>query len=205
MTDTTVGLWVKNKGDSFWWRLMAQVPFLRTNYYDMFTTIGQTVWAPEGDRLPSDGSDDGRNAWCLSHQVVLAHEAVHVRQWEKIGAVGFLLAYLGPLPFWLCLLPILWAFFGWTWVGALVGTVVSVPLTFGFCLGRWVLEREAYMVNIVAAGERQSEARVRAVHRAAEVLSTAAYGWCWPRKWMLDWFWKRLEALDRAARKEEAK
>ena len=73
----------KKKVDSAVWRFIGWLaPSLLTDYY---TTIGKTIWMPKGQNVVPPR--------------VLAHEMVHVKQWEKWGPL-FLIAYLFlPVPF----------------------------------------------------------------------------------------------------------
>ena len=89
---------------------------------------------------------------------ILDHEAVHVSQWRRYGRVGFALRYL-------------------CW-----------PLPIGLCYGRWVLEREAYLVEILKHG--------RAIDSCVAAIDSQLYLWPWPRTWMRRWFADRgAEAL----------
>jgi hypothetical protein len=73
-------------------RLLGNRRFLE----DYWTTIGRTVFHPASVEDPYD------------HPRVIAHELVHVRQWERFGLFLWLSYLLLPLPFGL-------AWFRWRW------------------------------------------------------------------------------------------
>ena len=88
-------------------------------------------------------------------EATFAHEMVHVGQWKRYGHVLFALMYA-------------------CW-----------PLPIGFAWGRWRLEREAYLVEIVSYG--------RSVESCVDALDSSLYWWPWPRLWMARWFMMRLK------------
>jgi len=54
-----------------------------------------------------------------------------------------------------------------------------LPLPIGFAWFRWKWERDGYLHNIRAGDE---------IEPIIQVLGSAGYGWCWPKKWMREWF-----------------
>jgi hypothetical protein len=65
----------------------------------------------------------------------------------------------------------------WLWISYLL-----LPLPLGLSWFRWRWEREAYLVQIERAADRQRE-----IDRVVEAL-WSGYGWPWPRAWMRRWF-----------------
>lgn len=57
-----------------------------------------------------------------------------------------------------------------------------VPLPFGLAWFRFRWEREAYLVQIERAADRERE-----IERVVQTL-WSGYGWPWPRPWMRRWF-----------------
>ena len=104
-----------------------------------WTTLGRTIYYPASVVDP------------LAHPVVLEHELVHVRQWERWGVLMWISYLLLPLPIGLC-----WFRFRW--------------------------EREAYLVELAHAVDRERE-----LTRIVDAL-WFGYGFCWPRPWMRRWF-----------------
>jgi hypothetical protein len=107
-----------------------------------WTTIGRTIYYPACVCDP------------LAHRDVLAHELVHVRQWQRWGVL--------------------------LWISYLL-----LPLPFGLSWFRWRWEREAYLVQIERATDRERE-----IERVVTAL-WSGYGWPWPRAWMRRWFERR--------------
>jgi hypothetical protein len=107
------------------------------------TTLGHTIYVP-------DDFDDwapGR-AW-----EVLRHEAVHVRQFERIGWVGMVLLY-----------------------GVL-------PLPLGLAWFRARLEMEAYTETLRAVADLEGMEAARSPRLHAEIIRRFTgpdYGWMWP-------------------------
>jgi hypothetical protein len=107
------------------------------------TTIGARIYLPSS----WDARDDD------DKYVTLRHEAVHLRQFERIGLVGMSLLYLLPI----------------------------LPL--GLALGRARLEWEAYAETLRATAEVHGKdaARSPALHAHIVAQFTGpAYGWMWP-------------------------
>ena len=104
-----------------------------------WTTIARTIYYPTSVHDP------------FAHPLVLEHELVHVRQWQRWGVLFWLSYLLLPLPF------------GLAW--------------FRF---RW--EREAYLVQLEHAADRELE-----ITRIVDAL-WSGYAWPWPRAWMRRWF-----------------
>jgi hypothetical protein len=104
-----------------------------------WTTIGRTIYYPACVADP------------LAHPIVLEHELVHVRQWQRWGVLMWLSYLLLPVPFGLC-----WFRFRW--------------------------EREAYLVELAHAPDRERE-----ITRIVDAL-WYGYGFPWPRRWMRRWF-----------------
>jgi len=71
-----------------------------------------------------------------------------------------------------------WQRFGlWMWVSYLL-----LPLPFGLAWFRFRWEREAYLIQIARAADREQE-----IERIVQVL-WHGYGWPWPRPLMRKWF-----------------
>jgi len=107
------------------------------------TTIGRTIYLPAGwaERTPE------------SRYVTLRHEAVHLRQFRRLGRVGTALVYLVPI------------------------------LPMGLAYGRARLEWEAYAETLRATAEVHGldAARDPRLHRhVRRQFTSAAYGWMWP-------------------------
>jgi len=115
-----------------------------------WTTLGRTIYYPTRVTDP------------LSHPVVLEHELVHVRQWERWGVL--------------------------MWVSYLL-----LPLPIGLCWFRFRWEREAYLVDLAHAPDRDRE---REIERIVDSL-WFGYGFPWPRPWMRSWFRQALPLLAR--------
>lgn len=124
-----------------------------TNY---LTTIGPLVGVPVGFKADHPGN-----------RAILAHEACHVLQQERLGLGS---AWVGLVPWGL-----VWLLF---------------PLPLGLAFGRYWLEREAYAVGIRMELEmysggtspRDSDRELRAfmIDHAVAELTSGAYGWAWP-------------------------
>ncbi len=119
---------------------------------DYVTTLGHTIYTPEGwERTPP-----------LQRYVVLRHEVVHVRQFERWGWAGMVLLY-----------------------GLL-------PLPVGLAYGRARLEWEAYAETLRATAEVEgiAAARDRRLHDEIVARFTGPdYAWMWPfpdvvRRWI---------------------
>ncbi len=107
------------------------------------TTIGRTIYVPEGW-----DARDPRNRY-----VTLRHEAVHLRQFRRMGRVGMSLMYLLPI----------------------------FPL--GLAWGRARIEWEAYAETFRATAEvfGQSVAeRDELRQHVVKQFVSGAYGWMWP-------------------------
>lgn len=89
----------------------------------------------------------------LVYQRIIQHELVHVEQQKP---------WWGP------------------WWTLLCVTVFPLPVFFS---GRWFIERDAYLDDIVT-GRLTLEQAVRTLH--------ASYGRPWPQKWMRSWFKSRM-------------
>jgi len=110
-----------------------------------WTTIGRTIYYPTCVGDP------------LAHPIVLEHELVHVRQWERWGVL--------------------------LWVSYLL-----LPLPVGLCWFRFRWEREAYLVELHHAVDRERE-----IDRIVDAL-WFGYAFPWPRSWMRRWFRAALSA-----------
>jgi hypothetical protein len=104
-----------------------------------WTTLGRTIYYPISVRDP------------YAHPEILAHELVHVRQWERWGVL--------------------------LWI-----SYVLLPLPIGLAWFRFRWEREAYLVQIAGAADRERE-----IDRIVDVL-WFGYARPWPRSWMRRWF-----------------
>ncbi|MBX3246529.1 MAG: hypothetical protein KF901_05040 [Myxococcales bacterium] len=116
---------------------------------DYVTTIGQTLYLPRGW--------DTRSA--KSRYVTLRHEAVHLRQFARLGLLGASLLYLLPV----------------------------LPL--GLAWGRARLEWEAYAETFRATAEVHGREAAHAPALRAHVrrqFTSGAYGWMWPFPQVVD-------------------
>ena len=128
------------------------------------TTLGATIYLPTGFW---DRDDD-------SCYIVLRHEAVHLRQFRRLGFPAMAFLYLIPF----------------------------VPL--GLAFGRARLEWEAYAETLRATAEVHGAAAARDPSLHAHVVrqfTSGAYGWMWPfpsrvRAWIDD----ELAAMGRDSR-----
>lgn len=116
------------------------------------TTIGSTIYVPADWH---ERSDEDR-------YITLRHEAVHLRQFRRLGLVPMSLLYLLPL------------------------------LPMGLALGRARLEWEAYRETLRATAEVRGPAAAAALEdRIVSQFTSGAYGWMWPfprvvRRWVRD-------------------
>ena len=147
------GVRVLPKADS---RLMRTCGFLlralgnRVFVQRYWTTIGRTIYYPACVADP------------LAHPIVLEHELVHVRQWQRWG---------------------LWMWFSY----------LCLPLPVGLAWFRFRWEREAYLVDIAHAQDRERE-----IGRIVDAL-WFGYGFAWPRRWMQRWFEREVARVMRDA------
>lgn len=188
--DPTITFKLVRKTDS---RFMRAIGFLlnpinkrfMTSYW---TTIGRTIYVPS--RYDGD-LDWGMQAFIDRHAVILAHEVVHVHQGDVLGVVLMSLLYLGPAPF---VLPIALASLPVLGVDALSGfgavALAAAPLSVGLAYGRWRIEREAYMINIMNSSDRPA-----AAERAVQAL-WRDYGFTWPKPLMRKWFGAQIARLE---------
>lgn len=95
-----------SKQNSFWMKLIGILsPDFMLSYW---TTVGNTIY------YPIEVIDPGDKQW----RMVIEHECVHIKQYEKYGKFLFLFLY------------------------------VFIPLPMFFSYFRWKFEREAYMTEI---------------------------------------------------------
>lgn len=181
------------KTDSKLMRFLGRLPFVPSSFMtDFWTTIGHTIYTPSS--LDHD-SDYGKPTWESRHEQTIKHENVHVCQYETLGLVLFFVMYLGPAPFGLLagllLLPLQFAGF----MGILPSICFAVALvtpsfSIGFAFGRWLLEREAYMVQMeYAASQGVAE-------ETADLIADAlwnGYFFTWPPDRAAQWFLNELE------------
>lgn len=128
----------------------AQRSFL-TSYV---TTLGRTIYVP--DEWDGRAADD--------RYVTLRHEAVHLRQFRRLGPVVMALLYLFPI------------------------------LPMGLALGRARLEWEAYRETLRATADVHGVAALddpALTDRIVRQFTSGAYGWMWPfpgtvRRWIAD-------------------
>ena len=107
----------------------------------------------------------------VDHRIMLKHEAVHIEQYRRLGL-------------------------GNEWLGILPMMVVYLlsPLPVGFSWGRWLLEREAYVVTLQEL--KKTHGPIALAHRRWMIvnsLTSGAYGWTlppwkWVRRYMEGWF-----------------
>ena len=130
------------------------------NFMDKYiTTIGYTVYVPDGW---ANKPDDDKI-------IILRHEAVHMRQRERLGFVLMSLIYL---------------FF-------------IIPVV--FAIGRATLEREAYKETIKATAELKSKelaTGMRMREYFVRQFTSANYLWMFPFKGIVNsWFDKIIEEI----------
>jgi hypothetical protein len=107
------------------------------------TTLGRSVYV----------TDDWPTLPAVHRWATLRHEAVHLRQFRRLGFVGMAILYL------------------------------LVPLPVGLAYCRMRLEREAYEETLRALYEALGEAALRDNALRASIIcqfTSAAYGWMWP-------------------------
>jgi hypothetical protein len=150
-------------------------------FMDRFwTTIGSTVYTP----ALADAEDYGSREWFDRFGVTLAHEMQHALQAERYGRIGFMIMYFGPAPLYM-IIALVYCLIGWdTWVHAFAFGIAMLPLSVGLAWGRWFLEREAYLINIAAASDREAE-----IERISQSLWRNYLAW--PKKWSSAWFRSR--------------
>lgn len=151
---------------------------------NMWTTIGHTIYVPD---ISATEEDFGSSAWKERHRTSLTHEWTHVAQVERWGLVTFFVLVVGPAPFLLVFagaLTLVDARMPWI-VFTVVG-VLAIPMSVGLAWGRWVIEREAYLTNVLAALPHD---RAEEIDFIVDTL-WRDYGFAWPRAWMREWFEK---------------
>lgn len=112
------------------------------------TTLGQAIYLPGGWRQWDDAS----------RYITLRHEAVHLRQFRRLGFLLMALVYTLPL----------------------------LPL--GLAWGRARLEWEAYAETMRATAEVHGMAAVGAPEFQQGIVdqfTSGAYGWMWPFPWQI--------------------
>lgn len=98
--------------------------------------------------------------WTRRWGVSLAHEDDHRALFHKWGVIPLGLFYL---------------FF---------------PIPIGLCWGRWVVERRAYLLNILA---HPREERRAVIDRIVNQLCGPGYLYTWPKSWARKWFLSKVE------------
>ena len=137
-------------------RLLRIVTFGGQNRYlsEYVTTLGRTIYVP----------DDWQRVAPLRRYVVLRHEVVHVRQFERFGWIGMVLIYgLFPLPA-------------------------------GLAWGRARLEWEAYAETLRVTAEVYGADAARDPRLHDEIVARFTgpdYAWMWPfastvRRWIAE-------------------
>lgn len=169
------GVYFAKKTETWWCRAVAAfIPAFNEHFW---TTLGNTIYVPA---RYDDDVDWGSLRWRARHaqNTVIAHELVHVAQFERFGIPLMLLFILGPSPFLLlAAVPVLLL---WKTAGMMLLAAVAVlsPLSLGLAYGRWWVERSAYLVSIQQGAD---------VEQVVDTLWWD-YGFCWPRAWMRAWF-----------------
>jgi hypothetical protein len=173
------------KSQSGLMRLIAKLPFIPESFMRRFwTTIGHKVYVPS---VHDNDKDWGTVIWGQRNRVALSHERVHIVQVEKLSFPLFAILYVGPsailAPLTILLIPtflISW----WIPIGLLLSTLLLAPLSVGLAWGRWRIEREAYMVQMLTADTANIPNTARWI---ADTLYLD-YFFTWPRKWASRWF-----------------
>jgi hypothetical protein len=148
-------------------KLLAILSFgkMETFYENFTTTIGRGIYYPAGWRIENADSGDYE---------ILRHEAVHVRQYLKLGMGN---VYLGIL-----VMGLLYIF---------------VPLPIGLAWCRYRLERVAYLESCKACidlGLKPS------IDYYVKLLSGPSYLWTWPFPSKIHaWFEANLEGYESRA------
>lgn len=128
---------------------------------DYVTTLGHTIYVPVGWAQTPVGE----------RYKILRHEAVHVRQFERLGWVVMTLGYL----------------------------FLPVPMGLAWCRAR--LEWEAYAETVRVTWELDGPEAARAEGFKAHIISRFSgpdYGWMWPfEKQVSGWIDAELKALSR--------
>lgn len=175
------------KKDSLLMRLIGFLlsPFNPRFLSSYWTTIGRTIYVPwrSADVLEDMGSPQ----WVRKNRRVIAHELVHVAQFERWGLLVMALLYLGPSPFVAILAPVLLVL-GVPWFVLLAVFVLLAPLSVGLAWGRWRVEREAYLSDMESLGIKPDSVLIA---NYSDLL-WGEYLFCWPPSWSRSWFVRRL-------------
>jgi len=118
--------------------------------------------------------------WPYLTEGIIVHESRHTRQARWFG--------FGLHP----------------WIGLPIMALayLLIPLPLGFAYLRYKLELDADRATWkfwIAQGRTPDEIRKRAT-RFAQIVASSAYGWAWPKKWVIKGF---LEAAERVIVKED--
>jgi hypothetical protein len=163
----------KMKSESRLMKLIASVLPTEDFMERYWTTIGSTIYVPTNR---DDDVDWGGNGWAKRHEHIIEHEKIHVDQWERYTAPVFATIYLGPsatlgLPATLvtALGAPLW---GVTPLLVALGlTLLMLPLSVGFAVGRMLMELEAFQPEFELAHYRWGDdALVRRIDARAKQL-----------------------------------
>ena len=146
------------------------------------------IYAPS---VYDEDVDWGGNAWRRRHAEELTHEMRHLRQIDGLKSILFMLTYVGVAPL-LAMSTLVALPFSLHAALALFGAALTMlPASTGLAIGRWRIEGEAYLVNIIATEDGQRETEVE---RIVNVLWDG-YGWTWPKPWMRRWFGRALATI----------
>ncbi len=165
---------VKPKSQSKLLKLIRPVVELFNDKFwtDYITTIGNTIWVPDG------WLDKGTTKDRLK---TVAHEVIHIKQANEQTALLHGILYLFPQVLALfSLLAFLAIPFGTAWLYALLCLVFLAPIPAPF---RYKKELEAYRVTTLFFTQvwSSSPSMIRWAHKnITDNLSKADYYYCWP-------------------------
>ena len=176
----------KKKSNVLWMRLLGRFagPWFMS---EAWTTIGDTIFVPARN---DKNIDWGTPEWEKRNDYIIRHERVHIEQWERLGWLLFLTLYLGPavtigLPALLLAITLHLVGVGLVLPLAIVLLLVLLPLSVGLAYGRWMIEREAYMVQY-------DKAVAFPTYMVSGQLQKN-YLYPWPKRWMEKWFQRNTD------------
>lgn len=125
---------IRFKDESFFMKLIGKILVFNPSFMTGYTTtIGHTIYFPKASYL---------KAHPVSAKVTVLHELVHIKDYEKLGALRFILMYLFPQVLALLAIP---AFFLLPWWVAILFLAFAAPIP---AYGRMQLELKAYTFSV---------------------------------------------------------
>ena len=174
---------ILRKKDSTLMKILNVLLFFVPNFMTRFTTtVASTVYLT--DNLMNEDSDA-----VIS---ILAHEAQHVYDKNRITAVPYTLMYLAPQILVLCsLLSILAIWFSNAWLWSLLSLVLLAPIP---SPGRMWVERRGYLMSLACHSWLRGEATgFRYINSYVKQFTAKNYYFMWPfGKSLETWFINNL-------------